>query len=50
MVSDAGFKNLICFSGNRRNIGDEKGLLNCAEGLKKLLVMPKRCNNSNGIT
>ena len=37
MVSDAGFKNLICFSGNRRNIGDEKGLLNCAEGLKKII-------------
>ena len=37
MVSDAGFKNLICFSGNRRNIDDEKGLLNCAEGLKKII-------------
>ena len=37
MVTDAGFKNLICFSGNRRNIDDEKGLLNCAEGLKKII-------------
>ena len=37
MVSDAGFKNLICFSGNRRNIDDEKGLVNCAEGLKKII-------------
>ena len=37
MVADAGFKNLICFSGNRRNIDDEKGLINCTEGLKKIL-------------
>ena len=37
MVSDAGFKNLICFSGNRRNIDDEKGLVNCTEGLKKII-------------
>ena len=37
MVSDAGFKNLICFSGNRRNIDNEKGLINCAEGLKKII-------------
>ena len=37
MVSDAGFKNLNCFSGNRRNIDDEKGQVNCAEGLKKII-------------
>jgi hydroxypyruvate isomerase len=37
MVADAGFKNLICFSGNRRDIDDETGLINCAEGLKKII-------------
>ncbi|RPG66998.1 MAG: hydroxypyruvate isomerase [Flavobacteriaceae bacterium TMED121] len=37
MVADAGFKNLICFSGNRRGINDETGLINCAEGLKRII-------------
>ncbi len=36
-VADAGFKNLICFSGNRDGMDEETGLKNCAEGLKKLL-------------
>ena len=37
MVADAGYTNLICFSGNRRAIGDETGMDNCVEGLKKIL-------------
>jgi hydroxypyruvate isomerase len=37
MVADAGYKNLICFSGNRRTIDDEAGMDNCVEGLKKIL-------------
>ena len=37
MVSAAGYKNLICFSGNRRAIDDETGMDNCVEGLKKIL-------------
>ncbi|MFB0947365.1 MAG: hydroxypyruvate isomerase [Spirosomataceae bacterium] len=37
-TAKAGFKNVICFSGNRdATIGDEQGLLNCAEGLKKVI-------------
>src|SRR5436190_13003323 len=36
-VADAGFKNLICFSGNRAGLDDTTGLKNCAEGLKKIL-------------
>ncbi|MES2572003.1 MAG: TIM barrel protein [Verrucomicrobiota bacterium] len=36
-VSEAGFKNLICFSGNREGLDDESGLKNCAEGLKRLM-------------
>ncbi len=36
-VADAGFKHLICFSGNRDGMDDETGLKNCAVGLKKLL-------------
>jgi len=37
MVADAGYKNLICFSGNRRTIDNETGMDNCVEGLKKIL-------------
>ena len=36
-VSKAGFKNLICFSGNRKGMDDETGLKNCVTGLKKIL-------------
>lgn len=37
LVADAGYTNLICFSGNRRAIDDETGMENCSEGLKKIL-------------
>jgi hydroxypyruvate isomerase len=37
LVADAGYTNLICFSGNRRAIDDEKGMENCVAGLKKIL-------------
>lgn len=38
LVAKAGYKNLICFSGNRNGMDDETGLKNCVEGLKKILV------------
>src|SRR4026209_472422 len=31
-VAEAGMQNLICFSGNRAGLDDEKGLENCATG------------------
>ncbi len=37
LVADAGYKNLICFSGNRRGMSDETGLANCEAGLKQIL-------------
>lgn len=37
LVAKAGYKNLICFSGNRNGLDDETGLNNCAEGLKQLM-------------
>lgn len=37
LVADAGYKNLICFSGSRRGMDDETGLKNCAEGLKQIM-------------
>src|SRR5919107_4736488 len=33
----AGFKQIICFSGNRNGLDDEQGIKNCAIGLKKLM-------------
>jgi len=37
LVAKAGYKNLICFSGNREGMDNETGLKNCAEGLKQIL-------------
>lgn len=35
--ADAGMTNLICFSGNRAGLDDEKGIENCALGLKRIM-------------
>jgi hydroxypyruvate isomerase len=37
LVADAGYKNLICFSGNRDGMDEETGLRHCVTGLKKIL-------------
>jgi hydroxypyruvate isomerase len=42
MVAKAGYKNLICFSGNRNGMDDETGLKNSAEGLKKLVSLAEQ--------
>ncbi|MFO1497666.1 MAG: TIM barrel protein [Verrucomicrobiota bacterium] len=39
IVAKAGFKNIICFSGNRRGMSDEQGLENCAIGLKRVAAI-----------
>src|ERR1044071_9977605 len=36
-VAEAGYPNIICFSGNRRGMDDEKGIENCAVGLKRIV-------------
>jgi hydroxypyruvate isomerase len=41
-VAKAGYKNLICFSGNRRGMDDETGLVNCTEGLKQVLSIAEK--------
>lgn len=41
-VAEAGLKNLICFSGNRKGLDDEAGLENCAKGIKRLLPTAER--------
>ena len=38
-TADAGFERLICFSGNRAGLDDEKGLENCAIGLKRIMKL-----------
>jgi hydroxypyruvate isomerase len=43
-VAKAGFKNLICFSGNRRGKTDEEGWNNCVEGLKQILPLAEKHN------
>jgi len=37
LVAGAGYKNLICFSGNREGMDEETGWKNCVEGLKKIM-------------
>jgi hydroxypyruvate isomerase len=42
LVADAGYKNLICFSGNRNGMDDETGLKNCVTGLKKIMSLAEQ--------
>lgn len=44
LVAKAGYKNLICFSGNRNGMDDATGLKNCVEGLKKILPLAEQHN------
>ncbi|GAA4299939.1 hydroxypyruvate isomerase family protein [Compostibacter hankyongensis] len=42
LAAQYGYKNIICFSGNRKGMDDETGLKNCTEGLKKLMPLAER--------
>jgi hydroxypyruvate isomerase len=44
LVAAAGYKNLICFSGNRNGMDDETGLRNCTEGLKQVMALAEKHN------
>jgi hydroxypyruvate isomerase len=46
MMVKAGYKNLICFSGNRNGMDDETGLKNCITGLQQILPAAEK----SGIT
>ena len=46
LMVTAGYKNVICFSGNRKGMDDETGLKNCVEGLQKILPLAEK----SGIT
>lgn len=38
-VAEAGYTNLICFSGNRNGMDDATGLANCIKGLSQIIPM-----------
>ena len=42
LVAEAGYKNLICFSGSRRGMDDETGLKNCLDGLKQIIGLAEK--------
>ncbi|UFH34846.1 hydroxypyruvate isomerase family protein [Flavobacterium acetivorans] len=44
LVAKAGYKNLICFSGNKRGKTDEEGWNNCVKGLQPLLPLAEKHN------
>ena len=42
LVSQAGYKNLICFSGNARGMDPETGLDNAVKGLKQIMAQAEK--------
>jgi hydroxypyruvate isomerase len=44
LVAKAGYKNLICFSGNTRGKDNETGWNNCVEGLKQVIGLAEKHN------
>src|SRR6188768_1718091 len=42
LVKEAGYRNLICFSGNRKGMDDETGMNNCVEGLKQIIGLAEK--------
>jgi hydroxypyruvate isomerase len=42
LVAESGYKNLICFSGNRKGMDDETGMKNCVEGLKQIIGLAEK--------
>jgi hydroxypyruvate isomerase len=41
-AANAGLNQIICFSGNRNGLDDEKGIENCAIGLKRLMPIAEK--------
>ena len=46
LMVNAGYKDVICFSGSRGGMDDYTGLQNCVDGLKQILPLAEK----NGIT
>src|SRR6185312_11371843 len=43
-TSEAGFPNVICFSGNRAGMDLDEGMKNCAEALKQVVGLAEQKN------
>lgn len=41
-VAEAGYTNLICFSGNRDGMNDYVGLQNCVDGLSQIMPLAEK--------
>lgn len=41
-LAAAGLNQVICFSGNRKGLDDEKGIENCAIGLKRIMPIAEK--------
>jgi hydroxypyruvate isomerase len=46
IITKAGYKNLICFSGNRDGMDNDTGLTNCIKGLQQIMPLAEK----HGIT
>ena len=42
LVADAGYQNLILFSGNRQGMDDAKGLSHCVDGIKQIIAKAEK--------
>ncbi|HEX4957189.1 MAG TPA: TIM barrel protein [Lacibacter sp.] len=42
LVAQAGYKNLICFSGNRNGMDEETGLQNMTSGIKQIIGLAEK--------
>jgi hydroxypyruvate isomerase len=42
LVKEAGYKNLICFSGNRNGMDDQTGMKNMEEGIKQIIGLAEK--------
>lgn len=42
LVAKAGYKNLICFSGNRNGMDEETGLQNMSNGIKQIIGLAEK--------
>jgi len=42
LIAQAGYKNLICFSGNRNGMDNQTGLQNCVKGLRQILPVAEK--------
>jgi hydroxypyruvate isomerase len=42
LVANAGYKNLICFSGNRNGMSEKDGLNHCVAGLRQIMPVAEK--------